>query len=171
MILSDIKIREAIKEYGLISNYEESQINPASINLRLGNSWLVPQQCDSPIKLGQRIPYTEFTCNEFVINPGRFILATTMEYVKLPKTLSAFVDGRSSIGRAGLTVENAGFVDPGFHGHITLELINDSPYPIVLTAGYPVTQLVFVDTYPVELPYHGKYNGQVKATGSRMYMD
>ena len=89
----------------------------------------------------------------------------------MPVKAAAFVQGRSSIGRAGLTVQNAGFVDPGFSGHITLELKNDSPCIIVLFPGYPVTQLVYMDAEDVSRPYTGKYNGQVEATGSRMQLD
>jgi dCTP deaminase len=89
----------------------------------------------------------------------------------MPDRVAAFVQGRSSIGRIGLTVQNAGFVDPGFTGHITLELVNESPVTIYLKPGYPVAQLVFFDVSPVNDPYHGKYNGQEEATGSRMFMD
>ena len=105
------------------------------------------------------------------MEPGKFILATTMEYVEVPKDAAVFVQGRSSIGRAGLTVQNAGFVDPGFPGCITLELKNDAPYPIILVPEYPVAQLVYMDASDVEEGYSGKYCGQVEATGSRMYLD
>ena len=106
-----------------------------------------------------------------MIKPGHFVLGTTLERLNLPDRISAFVQGRSSIGRIGLTIQNAGFVDPGFQGNITLELINDSPFPIYLLPGYPVGQLVFLETSEVEHPYSGKYQGQVEATGSRMEQD
>ena len=106
-----------------------------------------------------------------VLYPGEFMLATTKEWISVPVTAAAFVQGRSSIGRASLSVQNAGFVDPGFRGHITLELKNDGPVPIVLTPGYPVTQLVYMDAEEVEEGYDGKYNNQVDATGSLMSLD
>ena len=105
------------------------------------------------------------------LKPGCFMLATTIECIGVPKDAAAFVHGRSSIGRAGLTVQNAGFVDPGFTGHITLELKNDSPCTILLYPGYPVTQLVYMDAADVSEGYRGKYSGQIEATGSRMFLD
>ncbi len=172
MIFGDCAIRSAIAQ-GYISGVDESMINPASLNIRLGNSFLAPL-VGQKIVLGQKVEYREFNLKQgdrFVIKPGHFILGTTLECLNLPERISAFVQGRSSIGRIGLTIQNAGFVDPGFHGHITLELINDAPFPIYLLPGYPVGQLVFLETSEVEHPYSGKYNGQVAATGSRMEQD
>lgn len=94
-----------------------------------------------------------------------------MEEINLPSHLAAFVQGRSSIGRAGLTVQNAGYIDPGFHGHITLELKNETSSTISIRPGYPVAQIVYEEARGVEKPYSGKYNGQVEATGSRMEQD
>ena len=104
--------------------------------------------------------------------PGQFVLATTMEYFRLGDDLTAFVEGRSSIGRLGLFIQNAGWVDPGFEGEITLELYNASRCAIELEAGRRVGQLVFaqLDRH-AETPYRGKYQGQRGATGSRIYMD
>ena len=175
MVLSDKQIREMINEYGLVEPCEDSQVNPASVNLTLGDTFLVPRiKKNDHVTLGSEVEYRRFVANnngQFPIDPGEFILATTREHVRIPSNVAAFVQGRSSIGRIGLTTQNAGFVDPGFHGHITLELVNESPNTIILKPGYPVAQLVFFECYPVEKPYNGKYNGQVEATGSRMYMD
>ena len=127
------------------------------------------------VRLGDDVAYTEYYLMDeggsMTIGPGDFILATTKEWVDIPVTAAAFVQGRSSIGRAGLSVQNAGFVDPGFNGHITLELKNDAPYYIELIPGYPVAQLVYMNAADVSRGYSGKYIGQIKATGSRMHMD
>lgn len=174
MILADKQIWKLINHHELVSPVYESQINPASVNLTLGDTFLIPTIKDTgAIHLGKEVEYRRFEVkgDGFQIYPGEFVLATTREHVNIPSNVAAFVQGRSSIGRIGLTTQNAGFVDPGFHGHITLELVNESPNMIILTPGYPVAQLVFFECYPVEKPYNGKYNDQVEATGSRMYMD
>lgn len=176
MILSDRQIRRMIEKKGLVHPVKDDQINPASVNLTLGDTFLVPKVLPSGeiVQLGDHVEYERFEIDEdscFSIPPGGFALATTREHVNIPHNIAAFVQGRSSIGRIGLTTQNAGFVDPGFHGHITLELVNESPNRINLQVGYPVAQLVFFECYPVENPYKGKYNDQVEATGSRMYMD
>ena len=107
-----------------------------------------------------------------VIPPKTFLLATTVEYFRLPPDLTAFVEGRSSIGRLGLFIQNAGWVDSGFEGQITLELFNASPVGIALTPGMRIGQLVFakMDTRPDKV-YSGKYQGQTGATGSKLFMD
>ena len=175
MILADRQIRILIERDNLVNPVTDKQINPASVNLTLGNTFLVPDTLRwREIQLGDHVDYERFEIDEdscFSIPPGGFALATTKERVNIPTNIAAFVQGRSSIGRIGLTTQNAGFVDPGFHGHITLEMVNESPNSINLYVGYPVAQLVFFECYPVEKPYRGKYNDQVEATGSRMYMD
>ena len=176
MILGDRQIRRMIEKKGLVHPVSDDQINPASVNLTLGSTFLLPKMLGlkETVNLGDHVEYERFEIDEnncFLIPPGGFALATTREHVNLPHNIAAFVQGRSSIGRIGLTTQNAGFVDPGFHGHITLELVNESPNTINLYPGYPVAQLVFFECYPVEKPYKGKYNDQVEATGSRMYLD
>ena len=95
-----------------------------------------------------------------------------MEYVRLPNNLTAFVEGRSSIGRMGLFIQNAGWVDPGFEGEITLELYNANQLPIRLKSGRRVCQLVFAQMdQEAFYPYQGKYQGQRDATGSQVYLD
>lgn len=95
-----------------------------------------------------------------------------MEYISLPDNLTAFVEGRSSLGRMGLFIQNAGWVDPGFQGEITLELFNANRCAIELTSGRRVGQLVFaqMDASAIQ-PYNGKYQGQRGATGSRVFLD
>ena len=70
--------------------------------------------------------------DEFVLEPNHFVLASTAESIRVPHDMAAYVEGRSSIGRLGLQVQNVGFIDAGFHGQITLELENQSGFPIVL---------------------------------------
>ena len=100
------------------------------------------------------------------------MLATTMEYIRLPDDLTAFVEGRSSLGRMGLFIQNAGWVDPGFAGEITLELFNANRCAIELSSGRRVGQLVFARMdRNAEHPYRGKYQGQRGATGSKVFLD
>lgn len=152
----------------------DKQIQPASVDIRLGNTFLEMSK-DRPydlITFDSDIQYTKVTTERYVLHPKQFVLATTMEYIKLPKNVSAFVEGRSSIGRMGLFIQNAGWVDPGFEGEITLELFNASNNPIVLESGRRVGQLVFAKLdQPAKRPYCGKYQGQKEATGSRIYKD
>ena len=171
MIWGDRKLKRYFEE--LIVNGNPKMINPASINLCLGNSFLnISRQ--NHITLGEPVKYQESLIPDgggYILESGGFCLATTKEGLVMFPNVAAFVQGRSSIGRIGLTVQNAGFVDPGFSGHITLELVNESPVPIYLESGYPVAQLVFFDCTKVKVPYQGKYNGQIDATESRMEQD
>lgn len=171
MIWGDVRIKDAMSR-GLIEGAEVENIGPASLDLRLGDTFLVPK--GPGIVLGEMVEYDRYCMRDGrfkTIRPGEFMLATTMECIHVPCDAAAFVQGRSSIGRIGLTVQNAGFVDPGFHGHITLELVNESSSTIWLKPGYRVAQLVFMDANGVTFGYKGKYNGQCEATGSRMWQD
>ena len=114
----------------------------------------------------------------FIIHPNEFALATTAEYVKLPDDIVARVEGRSSIGRLGVTMHvTAGFIDPGFEGNITLEISNIGAMPVALYPGQRVCQIVFETmTTPSELPYghpdrNSKYMGQTKPESSRVKLD
>ena len=82
--------------------------------------------------------------DEFVLEPNHFVLASTAESIRVPHDMAAYVEGRSSIGRLGLQVQNAGLIDAGFHGQITLELENQTGFPIVLKKGVRICQIVFV---------------------------
>ena len=174
MILSDKTILKMMEEGTLkISPLEEGQVQPASVDIRLGNTFSIVE--DSPsgiITLENEIKYKTITTDTYILLPNQFVLATTMEYFDLPNDLTAFVEGRSSLGRMGLFIQNAGWVDPGFKGEITLELYNANRCAIELKAGRRVGQLVFAKMDDEALnPYNGKYQGQTGATGSRIFMD
>lgn len=156
-----------------ISQLENNQIQPASIDIRLGNTFSIVEDMSSGIiTLEDKIEYKTIKTDTYILLPGQFVLATTMEYVSLPDNLTAFVEGRSSLGRLGLFIQNAGWVDPGFEGEITLELFNANRCAIELKAGRRIGQLVFAEMDDTALqPYMGKYQGQKGATGSRVYMD
>ena len=174
MILSDQTIRRMLEEKSLvIEPLEERQIQPASVDIRLGNTFSVVEDSSAGIiDLEREIRYKTIETDKYLLLPGQFVLATTMEYIALPEDLTAFVEGRSSLGRMGLFIQNAGWVDPGFCGEITLELYNANRCAIELTAGRRVGQLVFARMdAPALKPYNGKYQGQRGATGSRLYLD
>lgn len=122
--------------------------------------------------MDKEIHYKTIQTDSYLLLPGQFVLASTMEYFRLPDDLTAFVEGRSSLGRMGLFIQNAGWVDPGFEGEITLELFNANRCAIQLKAGRRVGQLVFAKMDACALkPYRGKYQGQRGATGSRIFLD
>ena len=174
MILSDRSIRRMLGEKRLeISPLEDGQIQPASVDIRLGDTFsVVDDSSTGIIDLENEIRYKTIRSDSYLLLPGQFVLATTMERVSLPDDLTAFVEGRSSLGRMGLFIQNAGWVDPGFQGEITLELFNANRCAIELKAGRRVGQLVFAEMdAPALAPYRGKYQGQAGATGSRVYLD
>ena len=174
MILSDKTIMKMLEEKSLtITPIEPEQIQPASVDIRLGNTFsIVEDSSTGVITLENEIKYKTIETDTYVLLPGQFVLATTMEYFELPDDLTAFVEGRSSLGRMGLFIQNAGWVDPGFKGEITLELFNANRCAIELKSGRRVGQLVFAEMNDVALnPYNGKYQGQTGATGSRVYKD
>ena len=144
MILSDATISALLERQILrIAPLEEGQIQPASVDIRLGNTFAVVR--DSPsgvLTMENEIEYHTIRADSYLLLPGQFVLATTMEFVALPDDLTAFVEGRSSLGRMGLFIQNAGWVDPGFQGEITLELYNANRFAIELKAGRRIGQLV-----------------------------
>lgn len=174
MILSDKTIIRMLRENTLkISPITPEQIQPASVDIRLGNTFgIVEDTITGVIDLDSKVSYKTIETDTYVLLPGQFVLATTMEYFELPDDLTAFVEGRSSLGRMGLFIQNAGWVDPGFKGEITLELFNANRCAIKLTSGRRLGQLVFARMdEPAMKPYCGKYQGQTGATGSRVYLD
>ncbi len=174
MILSDNTLKAMIKSGELVvSPIDEQSIQPASIDCRLGNHFLIVEQNQMDIiTLDSEIKYREIESDTITIPPHTFLLATTQEYIELPDNLTSFVEGRSSIGRIGLFIQNAGWVDPGFKGRITLELYNASSLPIKLEAGKRICQLVFCKMdQKADNPYNGKYQGQHKTVGSRVFQD
>jgi len=174
MVLSDGEIMEYLSSKELvIEPIEQAQIQPASVDVRLGNTFCVADDsASSIIHLSDEIHYRTFTQDKYVLLPGQFVLATTVEKIRLPNYLTAFVEGKSSLGRLGLFIQNAGWVDPGFSGEITLELFNASRFAIELHAGNRIAQLVLAKTGKAAVhPYSGKYLNQSGATGSRSYLD
>ena len=174
MILSDKTIRRMLLDRTLtIEPVEAGQIQPASVDIRLGSTFSIVEDSSSGIiAMDREIAYKTIETERYLLLPDQFVLATTMEYFALPDDLTAFVEGRSSLGRMGLFIQNAGWVDPGFEGEITLELFNANRCAIELTAGRRVGQLVFAQMdAAAEKPYRGKYQGQRGATGSRVFLD
>ncbi len=176
MILSDKKIKSLLQQNELvIEPLTVQSIQPASIDCRLGSHYLLVdenQNKEGVLSFDKQIKYREITSDSIILPPKSFILATTHEYIHIPNGYSAFVEGRSSIGRMGLFIQNAGWVDSGFKGNITLELYNANSLPIRLTAGKRICQLVICQMdQPSENPYKGKYQGQTQSVGSRVYLD
>ena len=174
MILSDASIREYLEAGKLgIDPLTPEQLQPASIDLRLSDHYLkVDENRLEAIRLDAAISYQELVQSEIVIPPHSFLLASTKETIRLPDDLTAFVEGRSSIGRIGLFIQNAGWVDPGFEGTITLQLYNSNRLPIRLQEGRRICQLVFARLdRAAENPYSGKYQFQQRATGSRISLE
>lgn len=177
MVLSDGTIEMMIKRKTIIYRSKRPPaIQPASLDLRLGNYFLDININHTPvIDMQKEIKYRETYIEDsdfYMLMPGEFVLAHTDEYIGLPTDICAKVDGRSSIGRQGLFIQNAGFVDPNFEGQITLELYNANKVPIKLRPGHRICQLVFYRMdLPANNPYQGKYQGQTKAQGSLKHLD
>lgn len=187
-ILSDKTIKEYLEEGKIVIDplKDEQQIQPSSVDMRLGDEFKVFKVIRKPYidpKDEEDIAeYMESStvpeCEAFIIHPNEFALATTQEYVKVPDDLVARVEGRSSMGRLGVTMHvTAGYVDPGFEGRITLEISNIGAMPVALYPGQRVCQLVFETmTTPAELPYghpkrNSKYMKQLKPESSRVKLD
>ena len=174
MIVSDTSLRRLLaKGEIVVEPLEDFQIQPASIDLRLGDHFLkIDENSVESITLDKPLSYVEIKREEIVIPPHTFLLAVTREFIRLPADITAFVEGRSSIGRIGLFIQNAGWVDPGFAGTITLELYNSNRLPIRLSAGRRICQIVFARMdNPASRPYAGKYQHQVEAVGSRVFQE
>jgi dCTP deaminase len=181
-VLSDGTIRRMVDEGRIvIEPWDPSLVQPASVDLRLGDTFRVfyNHKADSiDLREGPPEGLTEqVTANEqdgFVIHPGEFCLGRTAEWVELPDDVVARIEGKSSLGRLGLIVHaTAGFIDPGWKGTLTLELNNLTRVPIKLYPGLLIAQLSFMALdKPAEVPYGSDalgshYQGQVAATESR----
>jgi dCTP deaminase len=177
MVLSDIDIVERVANGDLtIQPYDESNVEPASVDLRLGADFKIVERPDSfavvDPAVGTEHTYDE-TTDSVVIEPEDFVLATTKEFVELPDDLVANVLGRSSLGRLGISVhQTAGYIDPGFKGQITLELSNHGPAPVRLAEGQRICQIFFTElSSPALHPYGhegSQYQNQSGATKSGM---
>ena len=176
MILEDRRIREAIQTGKLsLDPFEPSLIQPNSIDVRLGNTecQYVASGYSNVINLADDAPRSvSRQVDEVIIRPGEFKLVETLEYFKLPNDIFGMVVGKSSTGRLGVDVENAGLIDSGFEGTITLELYNkQKSIGYKIPVGYPIAQVVFFECNEVEVPYCNKtsarYCGQRGATPYR----
>ena len=187
-ILSDKTIKEYLKEgkIGFEPLQDEKQIQPSSVDMRLGDEFkvfkVIRKPYIDPEDEEDIASYMESMIvpegEAFIIHPNEFALATTLEYVKVPDDLVARVEGRSSMGRLGVTMHvTAGFIDPGFEGRITLEISNIGAMPVALYPGQRVCQIVFETmTTPSELPYghperNSKYMGQTRPESNRIKQD
>ena len=187
-ILSDKTIKEYLEEGKIVIDplKDEQQIQPSSVDMRLGDEFkvfkVIRKPYIDPKDEDDIVEYMESSTvpegEAFIIHPNEFALATTQEYVKVPDDLVARVEGRSSMGRLGVTMHvTAGYVDPGFEGRITLEISNIGAMPVALYPGQRVCQLVFETmTTPAELPYghpkrNSKYMKQLKPESSRVKLD
>ena len=175
MILSDAGIKKLIREKKLvIKGLPPKAIQPSSVDLTLDRSALVLKYWTTSGVLDFNTPvkHEKISGKELVIPPHSFILATTKERIELPRNISGFVEGRSSIGRMGLFIQNASVVGPGFKGKLTLELYNANILPIRLEAGRQICQLIlFQMDQEAEKIYEGKYQNQREATPTKMFLE
>jgi dCTP deaminase len=185
MLLSDRDIRAALADGRLgLAPYDAAMVQPSSIDVRLDRFFRVFNNArythiDPAQQQDDLTTLVEPTGDEpFVLHPGEFVLGSTLEVVSIPDDLAARLEGKSSLGRLGLlTHSTAGFVDPGFSGHITLELSNVANLPITLWPGMKIGQLCLLRlTSPAEHPYGSaaagsKYQGQRGPTPSRSYQN
>lgn len=185
MLMSDRDIRAAIESGHIgLEPLEMSLLQPSSFDVRLDRffrlfdnhkyAYIDPAEDQSDLT-----HLVEVTSDEpFILHPGEFVLGSTYEFVTLPDNIAARLEGKSSLGRLGLlTHSTAGFVDPGFRGHVTLELANVSNLPIKLWPGMKVGQLCFFQlSSPSETPYgsekyNNRYQGQRGPTASRSFLN
>lgn len=183
MLLSDRDILAEIDAGRVaLDPYDPSMIQPSSIDVRLDKFFRVfdnhkyphidPAQDQSDLTREVEVAGED----AFILHPGEFVLGSTYEYVTLPDDVAARLEGKSSLGRLGLmTHSTAGFIDPGFQGHITLELANVATLPIKLYPGMKIGQLCFFRlTSAAENPYGSakygsRYQGQRGPTASRSH--
>ncbi len=185
MVLSDHTIKEEIgRGHIVIDPLDERDVQPASVDLHLDRNLLVFRNSTAPyIDLRENLP--ELTDQieiddkqPFILHPGEFVLASTLERIELPDDLVARLEGKSSLGRIGLLIHStAGYVDPGWIGHLTLELSNVSRLPVTLYYGMRIGQISFLRlTTPADRPYGSpdlgsRYQGQTDPTASRAHID
>ncbi|HET7477548.1 MAG TPA: dCTP deaminase [Dermatophilaceae bacterium] len=185
MLLSDRDIRAEIDQ-GRVSldPYDPAMIQPSSIDVRLDRYFRLFDNHRYPF-IDPALDQPELTRlvevegeEPLILHPGEFVLGSTYEQVRLPDDVAARLEGKSSLGRLGLlTHSTAGFVDPGFSGHVTLELSNVATLPIKLWPGMKIGQLCFIRlSSPAEHPYGSqkygsRYQGQRGPTASRSHQN
>ena len=185
MVLSDRTIREEIESGRIVIDpFEASNVQPSSVDVRVDRQFRVFHNARYPY-IDVKEPQEELTElveidgeRPFILHPGEFVLGSTYEVVSLPDDIAARVEGKSSLGRLGLlTHATAGFVDPGFSGHVTLELANVATLPIKLYPGMKIGQFCFFRlSSAAEHPYGSgeygnRYQGQRGPTASRSHLN
>jgi dCTP deaminase len=185
VVLSDRTIRRLLEEDRIgIDPYDEALLQPSSVDVRVDRFFRVFHNARYPY-IDVKQPQEELTElveiddeRPFILHPGEFVLGSTLERVRLPDDLVARLEGKSSLGRLGLLIHStAGFIDPGWDGHVTLELSNVANLPITIYVGMKIGQLSFVQlTEPAETPYGSgnlgsKYQGQQGPTPSRYWQN
>lgn len=185
MLLSDRDIRaEIIAGRVAVEPFAESMVQPSSVDVRLDRFFRVFENhkysvIDPSIEQAELTREVVVEPNEhFVLHPGEFVLASTYEIITLPDDIAGRLEGKSSLGRLGLlTHSTAGFIDPGFSGHITLELSNVANLPVKLFPGMKIGQLCLIKlSSPAEHPYGSavyasRYQGQRGPTASRSWIN
>ena len=185
MLMSDRDIRASIEagQIGL-EPLDMSLLQPSSFDVRIDRFFRLFDNhkyafIDPAEPQEELTRFIEVAADEpFILHPGEFVLGSTYEFVKLPDNVAARLEGKSSLGRLGLvTHSTAGFVDPGFNGHVTLELSNMATLPIKLWPGMKIGQLCFFQlSSPSETPYGSakylnRYQGQRGPTASRSHLN
>ena len=183
MLLSDRDLlREIDNKRVAVEPFDLEMVQPSSIDVRLDRMFRVFDNHKYP-HIDPSIEQVDLTRlvepegdNPFILHPGEFVLGSTLEVVSLPDDLAGRLEGKSSLGRLGLlTHSTAGFIDPGFSGHITLELSNVATLPIKLFPGMKIGQLcIFRLSSPADHPYGSdkygsRYQGQRGPTASRSF--
>ncbi|WP_440099863.1 dCTP deaminase [Streptosporangium sp. H16] len=185
MLLSDRDIAAQIEAGRVrIDPFQPEMIQPSSVDVRLDRYFRVFENhryphIDPAVEQPDLTRMVEPDKDEpFILHPGEFVLASTYEVVTLPDDIASRLEGKSSLGRLGLlTHSTAGFIDPGFSGHVTLELSNVATLPIKLWPGMKIGQLcMFRLSSPAEHPYGSekygsRYQGQRGPTPSRSYLN
>ncbi len=183
MVLSDRTIREELARGRIVIRpLDPKRVQPASVDLCLDRQILVFRNSRKPF-IDIRQPVDDLMeavetseAHPFILHPGEFVLGSTLEHIEVPDDLVGRLEGKSSLGRIGLLIHStAGYVDPGWKGHLTLELSNVARLPITLYYGMAVAQISFLRlTAPAENPYGSpelgsKYQGQQSPTASRYH--
>ena len=185
MLLSDRDIRSEIDAGRIkIDPYDPGLVQPSSVDVRLDRFFRVFENhkyphIDPAVEQPGLTRLVEVDPDEvFILHPGEFVLASTYEVLSLPNDIASRLEGKSSLGRLGLlTHSTAGFIDPGFSGHVTLELSNMATLPIKLYPGMRIGQLcMFKLSSPAEYPYGSsvygsRYQGQRGPTPSRAHQN
>ncbi|MEY4990609.1 MAG: hypothetical protein RIS08_835 [Actinomycetota bacterium] len=185
MLLSDRDIRSQIEAGRIgLDPLNMELIQPSSMDVRLDRFFRLFDNHKYPFidpreQQDDLTRFVEVASDEpFILHPGEFVLGSTFEFVSLPDDIAARLEGKSSLGRLGLlTHSTAGFVDPGFQGHVTLELSNVATLPIKLWPGMKIGQLCFFQLSSAsENPYGSakygsRYQGQRGPTASRSYLN